>query len=80
MHKFIRTIGKEAKRIGYFIPRLYCLNNTRIGLKIFGLDYLRYILKGERIWLTDNEDDYVKAVEGLKELKKTHEFDFYYQK
>ena len=80
MYKFIRTFGKEAKTIGYFIPRLYGLSGMRIGLKIFGINYIRYILKGEKIWWTDNEDNYVKAIEGLKELRKTHEFGFYYQK
>lgn len=79
MYKFIKTAGKEAKTIGYLVsPILYGLHGIRIGLRIFGFDYLRYILKGEKIWWTDNEDDYVKAIEDLKELKKTHAFDFYY--
>ena len=78
-YNFIRTTGREAKTIGYFIPRLYGLHGIRIGLKIFGFDYLRYLLKGDQIWWTDNKKDYAKAIEGLKELRKTHLFDFYYQ-
>ena len=79
-YKFIMTSGKEAKNIGYYISRLYGFHGIRYGLKIFGFDYLRYILKGCKIWWVANEADYAKAIEGLRELKKTHSFDFYYSK
>ena len=78
--RFIMTTGKEAKTIGYFIPRLYGWHGIRDGLKCFGIRYLFDILKGRMYWWVDNEVDYTKAVEGLKELKKTHSFDFYYWK
>ena len=79
-YKFIRTIGREAKTIGYYLPNLYGFHNIRYGLKIFGFKYLYYVLKGDKIWWVYSEDDYVKAVDDLKELKKTHSFNFYYQK
>lgn len=79
-NRFIMTSGKEAKTIGYFVPRLYGWHGMYIGLKCFGFRYLIDILKGRMYWWVDNDTDYVSVVESLKELKKTHSFDFYYWK
>ena len=81
MHdRFIMTSGKEAKTIGYHIPRLYGQHGTHAGLKYFGFRYLYDVLKGHMYWRVDNETDYADVVERLKDLKKTHSFDFYYWK
>lgn len=78
--RFILTSGKEAKTIGYFIPRLYGWHGIWSGLKWFGFRYLYDIMKGRKYWWVDNETDYASVVEELKELMKTHSFDFYYWK
>lgn len=78
--RFIMTSGKEAKTIGYLTHNLYGWHGIRRGLKWFGIRYLYDMLKGRKYWWVSNEYDYQKAVEDLKELKKTHSFDFYYWK
>ena len=76
--RFIMTSGKEARTIGYFVPKLYGWYGIRDGLKYFGFRYLHDILKGCKYWWVDNDVDYASVVESLKELRKTHSFDFYY--
>ena len=77
-NRFIMTSGKEAKTIGYLIPNLYGFHGMRIGIKEFGLRYLLDIFKGRMYWWVDNDTDYESVVDSLKELRKTHSFNFYY--
>ena len=59
--RFIVTSGKEAKTIGYFIPRLYGWHGVRAGLKYFGFRFLCDILRGRMYWLLDNTVDYTNV-------------------
>lgn len=74
-HKFIKIKGIDGANTGYFVPCLYQLN-WRIGLKVFGLQYLKERFSGWTIWWVNNEDAYVNAIEKLKELRKTRIFDY----
>lgn len=76
MYKFIKIKGADGKNTGYFVPRMYSLSNIRLGVKIFGLQYIKDRLAGWTFWWVGNKDDYVKAVETLNELKKTRIFDY----
>lgn len=76
MYKFIKTRGKEGKSTGYFVPRLYRLDFSLHEFKRFGFIFVKERLKGWTIWWVENEEDYIQAVERLKELKKTRIFDF----
>lgn len=71
--KFIRLKGREAANTGYFVPRLYRMYR-HVGMKIFGLSYLKYRLQGWTIWWVQNEDDYSNAIKELHELQKTRIF------
>ena len=75
-YKFIKIKGKDANRIGYYVPHLFklvwCLN----VLKIFGFQYVKERLAGWTIWWVVDEEDYVRAIKTLNELKKTYSFEF----
>ena len=75
-YRFIKIKGKEGKNTGYFVPRLYRLDFSFRELKCFGLEFVKERLNGWTIWYVTNDEDYHKAVESLKELKKTRIFDF----
>lgn len=75
-YKFIKIRGPEGAGTGYFVPRLYRLNFSWRELKQIGFVFVKERLKGWTIWWVDNEDDYIKAVKTLNELKKTRIFDF----
>lgn len=75
-YKFIKIKGAEAKRTGYFVPRLYQLIWSRDVVKAFGLAYVIDRLKGYTVWWVDNEADLIKAIETLDELKATRIFDY----
>ena len=75
-YKFIKIKGPEGKHTGYFVPRLYRLNFSFRELKEIGFQFVKERLNGWTIWWVENEEDYRRAVETLKELKKTRIFDF----
>lgn len=79
MYKFIRIKDRPGEgycNTGYFVPRLYQIVGLRIGLKIFGLRYIKYRLDGWTIWRVENEKDYNVAIKTLNELKKTRLFTY----
>lgn len=61
---------------GYYVPRLYRLTFYLRELKEVGFLFVKERLKGYSIWYVTNEEDYIRAVETLNELKKTRLFDF----
>ena len=73
-HRLIKIKGE--KNTGYFVPRMYHLAFSQWELKIFGLRLVKERLNGWDIWWVDNEDDYIRAVDTLNELRKTRIFDF----
>lgn len=75
-YKFIKIRGVEGARTGYFVPRLYQLVCCWNVLRAFGLSYVLARLAGWTIWWVDNEDDYLRAVKTLDELKNTRLFDY----
>ena len=75
-YKFIKIRGPEGARTGYFVPRLYQLVWGWSVLKVFGFSYVKERLTGWTIWWVNNEDDFVRAIETLNELKKTRIFDY----
>lgn len=75
-YKLIKIKGVEAKRTGYFVPRLYQLVWSRSVVKAFGLSYVMDRLKGCTVWWVNNEADYINAIKTLDELKKTRIFDY----
>lgn len=75
-YKFIKIKGPEGKHTGYFVPRLYRLDFSLRELKQIGFLFVKERLNGWTIWWVENEEDYIRAVETLKELKKTRIFDF----
>ena len=76
IYKFIKIKGPEGARTGYFVPNLYQLVWGWNVLKAFGLPYVKERLTGWTIWWVKNEDDYIRAIETLDELKKTRIFDY----
>lgn len=75
-YKFIKIRGSESGKLGYYIPRMYKLCWSFTVLKMFGFSYIKERLTGWTIWWVSNEKDYNNAIKTLKELKKTHEFDY----
>lgn len=76
MYKLIKIKGPDGKNTGYFVPRLYRLGFSWHELKNVGLRFVKERVNGWTIWWVDNEDDYVRAIETLDELKKTRIFDY----
>ena len=76
IYKFIKIRGKEGSNTGYFVPRLYSLPFMWNELKIFGFQFVKERLAGWTIWYVTNEEDYLRAIDTLNELKKTRIFDF----
>ncbi|WP_294837444.1 hypothetical protein [uncultured Eubacterium sp.] len=76
MYKFIAIKGVEGARTGYLVPRLYQLVWSKDVLKIFGLRYIIFRLKGWTIWWVENEISYLNAISRLEELKKTRLFTY----
>ena len=76
IYKFIKIKGPEGARTGYFVPNLYQLVWSRSVLKAYGLPYVKERLKGWTIWWVKNEEDYLRAIKRLDELKKTRIFDY----
>ena len=74
-YKFIKISGLEGARTGYFVPHLYRLG-YRIGVKVFGLSYLKYRLMGHTIWWVDNKENLIRAIETMDKLKETRIFDY----
>ena len=72
-YKFIRTKGPDGKNIGYYAPRMYHLPDG-IALKIFTFQYVKDRLAGWTYWWVDNKDEYIRTMEKLDELRKTHAF------
>ena len=75
-YKFIKIRGPEGARTGYFVPRLYQLVWSWKIVKLFGFPYVKDRLTGWTIWWVNSEEDYVRAIETLNELKKTRIFDY----
>lgn len=75
-YKFIKIKGEGGSRTGYFVPRMYQLVGVKNGLKVFGLRYIKERLAGWSIWWVDNEEDYVRAIKTLNELRKTRIFEY----
>ena len=75
--KFIAIKGREGAMTGYFVPKLYQLSWNRHVIKAFGLPYVAARLLGWTIWVTETEDDYVRAIKTLDELKKTRIFRYW---
>ena len=76
IYKFIKIKGRDGANTGYFVPKLYKLGCSLRTLKAFGLPYVKDRLGGWTIWWVSNEEDYVRAIETLNELKKTRVFDY----
>ena len=76
IYKFIKTRGPEGARTGYFVPRLYQIRWSWTALKAYGLPYVKDRLTGWTVWWVENEQDYIKAIETLEELKKTRIFEY----
>ena len=76
IYKFIKILGPEGARTGYFVPRMYQLVWSWHTVKTFGFSYVKERLQGYTIWYVTNEEDYVQAIEVLEELKKTRIFDY----
>ena len=76
IYKFIKIRGPEARRTGYFVPRMYGINLTWKTLKLFGLQYLMDRLNGWTVWWVGNKTDFDNAIKTLDELKKTRIFDY----
>jgi hypothetical protein len=76
IYKFIKIKGPEGKFTGYYVPRLYQLTFYWRELKEVGFQFVKERLKGWTIWYVTSEEDYIRAVETLNELKKTRLFDF----
>jgi hypothetical protein len=75
-YRFIKLEGMENKTTGFFVPRMYKLHFNKYELRNFGFWFIKERLKGNTIWWVENEADYRKAIETLKELKKTRIFDY----
>ena len=75
-YKFIRLEGIEGNKTGYFVPKMYNISSIRLGLKIFGFQFIKDRLSGCSIWGVENETDYNCAIKTLDELKKTRIFDY----
>lgn len=75
-YKFIKIKGPEGERTGYFVPRMYQLVWSWHVLKRFGLQYVKDRLNGYTIWWVSNEEDFVRAIKTLEELKKTRIFGY----
>ena len=76
IYKFIKIKGKEGAWTGYFVPHLYQLLPSWNVLRAFGLPYIKERLTGWTVWYVTTEEDFVRAVDTLNELKKTRLFDF----
>ena len=76
IYRFIKIRGKQGAHTGYFVPHMYQLVPCWHVLKTFGLDYIKERLSGWTIWYVLTEDDYIRAVDALNELKKTRLFDY----
>ena len=75
-YKFIKLKGKEGSNTGYFVPNMYQLVCSFIALKNIAFSYIKERLLGWTIWWVNNEDDYIRAIKTLDELKKTRIFDY----
>lgn len=73
-YKFIKIKGSDGANTGYFVPNLYQLDWGKVALKIFGFSYVMERLDGWTIWYVNNEEDYIRAIKTLDELKKTRIF------
>ena len=76
VYRFIAFKGNDSKKLGYRIPRLYPLFFRISELKQVGFWLVKERLKGWTIWFVTNDEDYKVAKEAIKELKKSHKFDF----
>lgn len=76
IHKFIKTHGPDGARIGYFVPRLYQIVWSWSAVKHYGIPYVKDRLTGWTVWWVSSEEDYIRAIKTLDELKKTHVFDY----
>lgn len=75
-YKFIKIKGVGGPGTGYFVPNLYRLSFMWIELKMVGLRFVKERLNGWTIWYVSNEEDYIRAIKTLNELKKTRIFDY----
>lgn len=75
-YKFIKIKGPDGANTGHFVPNMYRLDFNRYELRNFGLHFIKERLNGWTIWFVQNEADYNRAIETLKELRKTRIFDF----
>lgn len=76
IYRFIKIKGEDGARTGYFVPRIYQLTCNWKVLKTFGFSYIKERLSGWTVWWVENEDDYIRAIKTLNELKKTRLFDY----
>lgn len=76
IYKFIAIKGKEGRMTGYYVPRLYGLSFSFRELRQIGLTFAKERIKGWSIWYVTNEEDYIRAIKTLDELKKTRLFDY----
>lgn len=73
-HKLLKTKGPDGATIGYFVRGLYRFGWSRVLLKLLGFSYVKDLLTGWTFWWIDNEDDYVRIMTTIDELRKTRKF------
>ena len=77
--RFIKIKGIDGKNTRYFVPRMYKLSGgiigLKVGLKIFGFQYIKDILTGWTICYTDKKY-FDQAIKTLDELRKTRIFTY----